>query len=179
MSMNQDSQDFEQLRRLLALKRYEQPPPGYFNDFSRQVIARIEAGDRAQEGVLDRLFWEAPWLQRLWAAIETKPVLAGAFGVAVCALLVGGVLYSENTAVQPIGGGAMAATPDATLFANVSSPDQPGFVRLPLAAFPDRSPLRETMASGQTAEGIFGLLPPPKAEATSLTLTPLTLSGGN
>ena len=177
--MNQDSQDFEQLRRLLALKRYEQPPPGYFNDFASQVIARIKAGDRAEESVLERLFWEAPWLQRFWAAIEAKPVIAGAFGVAVCALLVGGVLYSENTIVQPIGLGPMATTADTALFANVSSPDQASFVRPPSAAFLGRSPLRESMAAGPSAADIFGLVPTPKAEAASAALTTLTLSGGN
>ena len=83
--MNQDTENFEQLRRLLALKRYEQPPPRYFNDFSSQVILRIKAGERGEEGAfLERLLWEAPWLRQIWAAFEAKPILAGVCGVAVC-----------------------------------------------------------------------------------------------
>ena len=103
MSMNQDTENFGQLRRLLRLKRYEQPPPGYFNSFSSQVIARIKLGERGEDSaVVERLLWEAPWLQRIWAAFEAKPVLAGAFGLAVCGLLITGVIYSEKGDVQPV-----------------------------------------------------------------------------
>ncbi len=99
MSMYPDSENFDQLRRLLAVKRHEQPPLGYFHNFSRQVIARIRAGERAEPAnAWARLFWDAPWLQRLWAAFETKPVLAGAVGVACCALLLASVvLFDGNT----------------------------------------------------------------------------------
>jgi hypothetical protein len=101
--MNQDTENFEQLRRLLKLKRYEQPPPGYFDGFSREIIARIKLGERGEDSaVIGRLLWEAPWLQRIWAAFEAKPVLAGAFGLAMCAFLISGVIYSENGDVQPV-----------------------------------------------------------------------------
>ena len=103
MSMSQDTENFEQLRRLLTLKRYEQPPPRYFNDFSSQVIARIKRGERGDGyASVGRMLWEAPWLQRIWAAFEAKPVLAGAFGVAVCGTLITGVIYSERTDLQPV-----------------------------------------------------------------------------
>jgi hypothetical protein len=98
--MSQDTENFEQLRRMLALKRHEQPPPGYFNDFSRQVILRIKAGERGEPAnLLERLFWEAPWVQRLWNTLEARPIVAGACGVAVCGLMITGVLYSDRADV--------------------------------------------------------------------------------
>ena len=100
--MNQDTENFEQLRLLLKLKRYEQPPPRYFNDFSSQVIARIKLGERGEHNVplMERTLWEASWLQRIWAAFEAKPVVSGAFGLAMCALLITGVVYSEGSVAQ-------------------------------------------------------------------------------
>jgi hypothetical protein len=97
MSMRPETENFEQLRRLLALKRHEQPPPGYFNSFSSQVIARIEAGERGDDAVgFARWIWEGVWLQRLWEALAAKPALAGVFGVAVCGLLIAAVIYSDS-----------------------------------------------------------------------------------
>jgi len=180
--MSQDSQDFESLRRLLALKRHEQPPPGYFNDFSSQVIARIKAGDQAEENPLERLFWEAPWLQRLWAALETKPVMAGAFGAAVCALLIGGVVYSGGVDVQP----RDVAGTDTTItlpmqIANASVATEPLLVTPAALSFsgPEASALPESMAAESSAASIFGLVPRPSAQPASAPLSPLRLSGGN
>lgn len=104
--MTPEQDEFAALRRLLKLKRYEQPPPGYFNDFSRQVLARVRVDKReGSEQLLDRVTWEAPWLQRLLEAFQLKPVMAVAFGAVICALLVGGVLLSETaeyTHVPPL-----------------------------------------------------------------------------
>src|ERR1043166_2766141 len=95
--MNPEQDNFESLRRLLPLKRHEVPPPGYFHDFSGEVIARIRAGERVdRSGFWESLSWEAPWLQRLWSTFETKPIFAGALGMIVCGFLVTGVVYSQK-----------------------------------------------------------------------------------
>jgi hypothetical protein len=107
MSMHPEPDDFEQLRRLLALKRHEQPPPGYFNHFSREVIARLRADEALrQESASAGFFLEFPLLQRIWTALEAKPVLAGAFGVALCGFLTAGFLFSDNSTLlqtAPVG----------------------------------------------------------------------------
>ena len=125
--MNKDTENFEQLRRLLVLKRYEQPPPRYFNDFSSQVIARIRHGGPGEEGaLLERLFWEAPWVQRIWTAIEAKPILAGVFGVAVSGLLITGVIYSDRADKLPPGLDPVAESASAPMsLANASAEDHP------------------------------------------------------
>jgi len=93
-------QNFDQLRRLLALKRYEAPPPGYFHTFSGKVMARIEAAEVAL----------APaWWQKLGFDFNLKPALVCALGVVVCGLLSAGVLTSVVTD-QPVAGLAMQPT---------------------------------------------------------------------
>src|SRR6266576_2160020 len=93
MSMKPEQENFDRLCRLLKLKRYEQPPPRYFNDFSGRVIARVRAGEAGgREAALDG----GSWLARLWSLIEAKPMLPGAVGVAICALLVFGAVYTDT-----------------------------------------------------------------------------------
>ena len=98
MNMQPEHENFEDLRRILVLKRYEQPPPGYFNDFSRRIIARIEAGEgEAYVSLFERWMAGVPWVLRVFQTFERKPILAGAFGMAMCGLIVSGVVYSENS----------------------------------------------------------------------------------
>lgn len=125
--MNPGSEDFKSLRRLLALKRYEQPPPGYFNRFSGEVIGRIRAGETGEPAsLMERLLGGLPWLQRLGQTLEAKPIFAGAFGAAVCALLVSGVVYSEGAGPMPAAPGMAAVDMQPTLVtANPGTMGQP------------------------------------------------------
>jgi len=117
--MNENQQNFESLRRLLTLKRHETPPPGYFNNFSRQVMARIRAGETGEaasqaEGLLPGIPWLLNWLQGL----ETKPVFAGSFATALCLLLLFGAVVAQRPEsasqafLQPM---AREAAPFATI----------------------------------------------------------------
>jgi hypothetical protein len=168
--MNQDTENFEQLRRLLALKRHEQPPPGYFNDFSRQVIARIQVGERGEGGdLIERLLWEAPWMRRVWAALEAKPILAGAFGVAVCGLLITGVVYSDKTDVSS----AVLApeTESAPMaLANVSAADHPLLAKPVMLEPSSTSPI----ATAETGDSLLGDLGKLRAQPASFSFP-----GGN
>lgn len=97
MSMSPVPNDFDQLRRLLALKRHETPPPGYFHGFSREVILRIKAGELGNEAAASPWsFGVNSWFQRIWAALDARPVFAGAFGVAICGFFTVGALVSNN-----------------------------------------------------------------------------------
>ena len=106
MNMQNDFDEFDQVRRLLALKRHEQPPPGYFHRFSGQVIARIRAGERADDtGAFGRWFGDTSWLARLWGRLESQPILAAAVGAASCVFLLAGVVLStenSDTAAVPL-----------------------------------------------------------------------------
>ena len=86
--MSENENDFEALRRLLALKRHEIPPPGYFEDFSSRVIGRIRAGEAAQE---------LPWLLRLLQSFEGKPAYPVALASALCTLLLFGIVSIEQS----------------------------------------------------------------------------------
>lgn len=100
--MKEKENDFEGLQRLLALKRHETPPPGYFNDFSGNVLARLRAGEDTQSRELTgRLFEEAPWLGRFLQFFEAKPVFVGGFAATLCLLLLGGIVYTQRDDVTP------------------------------------------------------------------------------
>jgi hypothetical protein len=93
--MNSDSSDFEALRKLMALKRHEQPPPGYFSRLPDKIIVRLERG----EGQLG--FWG-----KLLTAFTFRPALAYGFSLAAFSALTLSVIYSVKT--QP---GESAQTP--------------------------------------------------------------------
>jgi hypothetical protein len=101
--MSPDSQEFEQLRRLIALKRHEQPPPGYFHHFSREVILRIKAGELGESAQVRWWGLDGTWIQKLWTLVEAKPVLASSLGVAFCGFFVATTMLSEAGATADVG----------------------------------------------------------------------------
>jgi hypothetical protein len=133
--MNEHQPNFESLRRLLALKRHETPPPGYFNNFSSQVMARIRAGEtEVADGWLARLFASMPWLLGVLQAAETRPIFAGGFATALCALLLFGAVIAQrpdsvSTAfLQP------ASTLEAASLAS-ATPSAPSALQQPVNQF--------------------------------------------
>jgi len=92
-------ENFDQVRRLLALKRYEVAPPGFFENFSSKVVARIAAAEALPA---------SGWWHKLGFDFNFKPALVCALGVVVCGLLSAGVLTSVvGTPNQPVTGLAL------------------------------------------------------------------------
>jgi hypothetical protein len=128
--MSENENDFEGLRRLLALKRHEIPPPGYFNRFSGEVMARIRAGETDAAGRSEQLLAEGGWLRRLLRVFEFKPAFAGAFASGLFLLLVSGIIFAERpdsapqpllqAATQPDGG-----TPQLAVASPMALPETP------------------------------------------------------
>jgi len=136
--MNPESQDFDSLRRLLALKRYEQPPPGYFNRFPRDVMARIKAGEKG--GTVGT----ESWLQRLLSVFDVKPIFAGAFGTAVCAFIISGVISEQAPAVGTVTPSSISPTVATAIPIDVSTPS------------PDASPVpTQVVAAGTNSGSLF------------------------
>lgn len=83
-------QDTRNLLRLLALKRHESPPPGFFNRLPNRVLVNIRAGSEINE---------APWWNRLWDSLIREPMVASSYS----ALAMGGLLFGVSvyqTAVE-------------------------------------------------------------------------------
>lgn len=94
--MSENENDFDALRRLLALKRHEIPPPGYFENFSGNVIARIRAGENAAE---------LPWLLRFIQWFERRPALPVTFASSLCLVLLYGIVTVQQMPGMVAGAG--------------------------------------------------------------------------
>lgn len=88
--MNSSPDDFKNLRRLLALKRHEEPPPGYFYYLPEKVMVRIEQDQEAQSLAEHSTWWE--WLV---ARFDARPWLATAYACAISSLLLMGFRVSQ------------------------------------------------------------------------------------
>lgn len=96
--MNQDANNFEDLKRLLKLKQHEVPPPGYFNNFAGQVVSRIRAGEAGgARSFTERLEAEAPWVAGFLRIFETRPGIIGGFATSLCLLMVLVVVFADRS----------------------------------------------------------------------------------
>ena len=113
--MNENKNNFGELKRLLKLKQHEIPPPGYFNNFSGEVIARIRAGEEGEaKSLIERLQAGAPWLVSVLHIFETKPGVIGGFATSLCLLLLIGVVLADRPDSVPTGAlVASASTSDS------------------------------------------------------------------
>jgi hypothetical protein len=160
--MENGSENFDQLRKLLALKKHEQPPPGYFNRLPGEIISRIRAEQSANSPAGRDA--NAPWLLRMWRALESKPAFAGAFGLGVCALVVTGIFFAEKPdASTGLAGGPSISPQPVAPFATASTI---GASAAP--ALPDAVLAGVTNPAGNTvAPNLFDLYQPGQAMPAS------------
>ena len=76
--MKPENSTQDELQRVLALKRHEQPPQKFFKGFAEKVMDRLQNPEPPPEPTL---------LQRLGLDWDTKPVVICLAGLAVCGLL--------------------------------------------------------------------------------------------
>jgi len=85
--MSSSPDDFRDLRRLLALKRHEEPPPGYFKYLPDKILVKIERDDLSEHST----WWE--WMVEKF---DARPVLAGAYAFAISGLMLLGFKLSQD-----------------------------------------------------------------------------------
>ena len=167
--MNPEDQKFEAVRRLLALKRHEQPPPAYFHGFSQKIILRIQAGERASAST--GIFSRMPWMQSLQAFWEEKPLLAGSLGLAVCSLVAWLAAFSDTApGIVDVPGAGLP-----TIAAVAQGPSRSlGFQLAVERGEPDRSSLAGFSSTNGgilptgSRDSLFNSFPPLRAQTAGL-----------
>jgi hypothetical protein len=99
--MNKSPEEFRDLRQMLALKRHEQPPPGYFNYLPDRIAVRIEREDLSEHST---------WWEWLVAKLDAQPVLAGAYAFAISGIMLLGFKVSQDVQNDAGGGAGWLAT---------------------------------------------------------------------
>jgi len=93
--MSESEHNFQDVKQLLKLKRHEVPPPGYFNNFSSEVISRIRAGDQESTAFGERRQGNS-WLYNLLHMFDARPGMIGGLATSACLLVVFGLVLSEH-----------------------------------------------------------------------------------
>jgi hypothetical protein len=91
--MKPEDQNEDELQRILSLKKREQPPPRFFHRLSEKIIDRLHTPEPPSPPT---------WRQRMGLDFDTKPVLICVSGVAVCTLLVCGLISSTRVKPPPL-----------------------------------------------------------------------------
>lgn len=86
--MKTEQDNFDELQRLLNMKRGQTPPPHYLRGFSKEVLTRL----REPAPVVT-----LPWWRHLQLAVmESRPVQLSILGLAVGGLLAAGLASSRS-----------------------------------------------------------------------------------
>jgi len=104
--MKTEPENFDAVQKLLALKRRETPPPGYFQSLPGKIVWRIERGERPLG------FWE-----RFSSSFAMRPAFAYAFAVAAFGAFSASIFYSGVAKDQD----AQAQNETETAWANAST----------------------------------------------------------
>jgi len=173
--MNESENNFNDLKKLLKLKRHEVPPPGFFNQFSDGVIGRIREGEARSAGSLaDKLNDSAPWLVSFLRIFEAKPGVIGGFATSLCLLLLFGVVLAERSETGPQNilttassqNDSTAATPTVSAAGSMSD--------LASASVTDGGIAISTNASLQPVQSLFG-----QAAGTTALFQPASFAPGH
>ncbi len=105
----QNPDEFESLKKLLALKRHEEPPPGYFDRLPGEIRARIAHAQASPE----------PWWRRWLASWDLSPALATSYAVVAVTLVVGGIWMAKQPVAE--GGPQIVTTPVPSVDANLTN----------------------------------------------------------
>jgi hypothetical protein len=108
--MSESEHNFQDVKQLLKLKRHEVPPPGYFNNFSSQVISRIRAGEQESATFAEKVQGNS-WLHNLLHIFDARPGVIGGLATSACLLVVFGLVLSEHPDSNAGGFAANAQTP--------------------------------------------------------------------
>lgn len=121
--MSETNNNFEDLKKLLKLKRHEIPPPGYFNHFSGDVISRIRTGEAGgSASFIERLQGESPFFSNLLHIFSARPGVIGGLATGLCLLLLISVVLADRSEPGSAEGSVAMAQVETTQSAPEANP---------------------------------------------------------